>query len=427
MKIPVYNARYLNQHSRLFLDMAADTRQYSGSCDNIEHVERMLAKLAVMPEFTHGTPSLDDFGIESDFNTKSCKGNKALLTNSGTSATHFLYKALKFKLPKLKCVLVPSNSYVAVYNSILYDQDGVALIPILSSSCRAAGEFVNIDYDDLEQLLDAHNPEETAIMVVHNLGNPVDVNRIHKMSEGKFLIVEDNCEGFGGGYIDPNTKKIVATGTNCLASSVSFYGNKNITCGEGGAVITKDSELYDYLKCLRGQGESQEKWVHSHLGYNYRMSNFNASVLRGELCGSRDMFKRKKEIFEHYDRLFRYYYPACEISTITKDVLGKEGLTNSKWMYAVGISQPVANELRDHLGRFGIETRPMFHNIYKHEHINPYSGMSTKRFNNLIEADEILQKSVVVLPSGPTLTEGEIEFIGTKVNEFAQEVHVSNF
>jgi dTDP-4-amino-4,6-dideoxygalactose transaminase len=125
--------------------------------------------------------------------------------------------------------------------------------------------------------------------------------------------------------------------------------------------------------------------------------------------------------------LFRYYYPACEISTITKDVLGKEGLTNSKWMYAVGISQPVANELRDHLGRFGIETRPMFHNIYKHEHINPYSGMSTKRFNNLIEADEILQKSVVVLPSGPTLTEGEIEFIGTKVNEFAQEVHVSNF
>ena len=416
MKIPVYGAADLSTYSKTFLNMATDTRQYSGTCDNIEHVERMLSSLSQRPEFASGHSSLDERSFPA---IEKSDRNKALLTNSGTSATHLLYKALKFKLPKLKYVLVPSNSYVAVYNSILYDQDGVSLIPILSSSNRIEAGFVNIDYQDLENLLDGLDPEEAAIMVVHNLGNPVDVDRIHKMSGGKFLIVEDNCEGFGGGYTRKNGLEVVATGTYCLASSVSFYGNKNITCGEGGAVITNDSELYDYLKCLRGQGESQEKWVHSHLGYNYRMSNLNASVLRGEFCRSWTMFQRKKEIFEHYDKIFKPYYEKCRIIPITKNKLGKRPSTNSKWMYAIGISEPLANELRDYLDKFGIETRPMFHNMYKHKHINPYPNMSKTRLKDVIEADEIIQQRVVILPSGPTLTEGEIEFIGAKVNEFA--------
>lgn len=420
MKIPVYGAGSLNSNSRKFLNMAVDTKQYSGTCDNIEHVERMLAQLNLSPCFWRGMSNLDTDVLENKSPV-----NYSLLTNSGTAATHLLYKALKFKLPKLKYVLVPSNSYVAVYNSILYDQDDVTLIPILSQGWDHSAYpvsntgFVNIDYDDLEQLLDGLDPEEAAIMVVHNLGNPVDVNRIHKMSEGKFLIVEDNCEGFGGGYIDANGINITATGTDCLASSVSFYGNKNITCGEGGAVITEDAELYDYLKCLRGQGESEKKWIHSHLGYNYRMSNLNASVLRGELCVSRYAYERKKEIFEHYDKLFKSFYEGCIINPITVDVPKK--LINSKWMYAIKTVEPVANELRDYLGRFGIETRPMFHNMYKHEHINPHVGMDKKRLESVINADKFIHDRVVVLPSGPTLTEGEIEFIGMKVNEFAYD------
>lgn len=424
MKIPVYGAGSLDPKSRKFLNMAVDTKQYSGTCDNIEHVERMLASLNLSPCFWRGMSSLDT----TDKGWSDYESSGSLLTNSGTAATHLLYKALKFKLPKLKYVLVPSNSYVAVYNSIIYDQDDVTLIPILSEchdfqDCNflpnGDHHFVNINYDDLEQLLDGLDPEEAAIMVVHNLGNPVDVNRIHKMSEGKFLIVEDNCEGFGGGYIDANGVNITATGTDCLASSVSFYGNKNITCGEGGAVITKDVELYEYLKCLRGQGESEKKWIHSHLGYNYRMSNLNASVLRGELCVSRYTYERKKEIFEHYDKLFQSSYDECIINPITVDVPKK--LINSKWMYAIKTVEPVANELRDYLGRFGIETRPMFHNMYKHEHINPHVGMNKKRLESVINADKFIHDRVVILPSGPTLTEGEIEFIGMKVNEFAYD------
>ncbi len=414
MKIPVYGSGSLTPDSKTFLNMAMDTRQYSGTCDNIEHVERMLAKLHSSPKFNCGMDNLDRAEHHPTY--------KSLLTNSGTAATHLLYKALKFKLPKLKYVLVPSNSYIAVYNSILYDQDDVALVPILSQGWDYEFRllnpgFVNINYDDLEGILDAHDPEETAIMVVHNLGNPVDVNRIHKMSGGKFLIVEDNCEGFGGGYIDKHGINATATGTDCLASSVSFYGNKNITCGEGGAVITSDTEIYDYLKCLRGQGESEEKWVHSHLGYNYRMSNLNASVLRGELCASQWAYQRKEEIFKHYDKLFKSYYDECQIRPLTVD--GSDYSTNSKWMYAINISEPVAKELRDYLGKFGIDTRPMFHNMYTHQHINPHVGIKKKRLQLVINTDKRIHDRVVVLPSGPTLTEGEIEFIGMKVNEFA--------
>ena len=424
-RIPVYGAGGLSNESRTFLNMAIDTRQYSGTCDNVQHVENMLSALAESPHWSVGRTSLDKTNdVTSQF--------KALLTNSGTSATHLLYKALKFKLPKLKYVLVPSNSYVAVYNSILYDNDGVTLVPILSETegCQVSPHgFVNIDYDDLEELLGKLDPEEAAIMVVHNLGNPVDVTRIHKMSGSKFLIVEDNCEGFGGRYKDINNFHTVPTGLNCLASSVSFYGNKNITCGEGGAVITEDNDVYDYLKCLRGQGESSEKWIHGHLGYNYRMSNLNASVLRGELCMANWKRHCKEKIFKHYDSLFESHYAECAITPVTKDfqylgesLVSSPSLVNSRWMYAIKSSTAVAGELRDYLDRFGIETRPMFHNLYKHGHINtPLVDGWFPRVEETIRRDKFIHDRVVVLPSGPTLTEGEIEFVGMKVNDFAYE------
>ena len=69
------------------------------------------------------------------------------------------------------------------------------------------------------------------------------------------------------------------TGTASFAAAISFFGNKNITSGEGGAFITNDEDTYDFAKCVHGQGQSSKRFVHSELGYNYRMTNVQAAML----------------------------------------------------------------------------------------------------------------------------------------------------
>ena len=113
-------------------------------------------------------------------------------------------------------------------------------------------------------------------MIVHNIGNVIDV----PMLKNRFpntIFIEDNCEGFLGKYGDKYT------GTDSFASSISFFGNKTLTSGEGGAFITNDCDVFEYINKIKSQGQSNEKFIHDVLGYNYRMTNVQAAILLGQL------------------------------------------------------------------------------------------------------------------------------------------------
>ncbi|MHA2182965.1 MAG: DegT/DnrJ/EryC1/StrS family aminotransferase, partial [Promethearchaeota archaeon] len=183
---------------------------------------------------------------------ESCGCKYAILTNSGTAATHLVVRALKRFKPEVNRILVPSACYAAAYNSLIYDQNGWDV------SC------IDLDEDTWNMKIKRIEKGD-AIFAVHNLGNIINVPRLSE--EYKCPIIEDNCEGFFGLY------EGFKSGSQSICSSLSFFGNKNITCGEGGAFLTNDEEIYRFALKLRGQGQTEKRYIHDELGYNHRMTN----------------------------------------------------------------------------------------------------------------------------------------------------------
>jgi perosamine synthetase len=315
-----------------------------------------------------------------------------ILVNNGTSATHLLAHAISYKRPSVRNILVPDNVYIAAWNAFQY-VPRFNLIPV-----RSDLSTWNVDLNFLIDLAKVCDPNDTAILVVHNLGNPVDVPRLCAELP-KFAIVEDNCEGLFGKYNNSYT------GTASLASSLSFYGNKNITSGEGGAVTTNDDELAEYLYAIRGQGQLTTRFVHHMLGHNYRMTNVQAALLYGQLerydqimAKKRLLFDRYREAFHDVDVGMQVVNPFCE---------------HSCWMFGIRVYGNGGYEkIRNFMSENGIDTRPMFYPMSAHKHLCCWA----RKYQELNSV--LLNKECLMLPSSPNLTVEQIGFIRDKVVEF---------
>ncbi len=150
-------------------------------------------------------------------------------------------------------------------------------------------EYLNIPFEP---------DENTIFFIVHNLGNIVNVPAL-KQKYPDSIFIEDNCEGMFGEYENKNS------GTESFCSSLSFFGNKNITTGEGGAFLTNDSDLFTYINKVHGQGQTETRFVHDVLGYNYRMTNVHAAILLGQLDIYNDIKQKKLKVFNLYRELLK--------------------------------------------------------------------------------------------------------------------------
>ena len=316
------------------------------------------------------------------------------LVNNGTSATHLVAKALLFRNPKIKNIIVPNNVYVAAWNAFLYEN--LNIIPI-----DACIKTWNMDYKYIPDYLS----ESTGICLVNNLGNINDVRKIIK-KYGKEKIVEDNCEGFLG--INDNKK----AGTLSLASSLSFFGNKNITSGEGGAFVTNDSEVFEYINSLQGQGQSKDKrYIHDKLGYNYRITNVQAAILLGQLDSLKEISDNKERVFN----LYRKKFLNIKNVRIQKQEVNTK---HSNWMMGIRILNNTSYEnAKNFFLKHKIETRPMFYPISYHAHTKKYSNL-----NNEFIATK-LSKECIILPSYPSLKESEINYIVKTVLEYIETLN----
>jgi perosamine synthetase len=320
-----------------------------------------------------------------------------LLLNNGTSSCHLVAKALRRVCPPTsnkKKIIVPNNVYVAAWNAFLFDKD-YELIPI-----DADLKTWNIDLYQLNKMIGQY--PDADVLVVHNIGNIVNVPELRRKYPHTHF-VEDNCEGFLGKYEGQ------ATGTAAIASAISFFGNKNITSGEGGAFITNSEELYQYAKCIQGQGQSETRFVHKELGYNYRMTNIQAAILCGQLQVLPDIINMKREIFETYRRAFgnREDILIQEISNNTE---------NANWMFGVQVPGQLMYEAAElYFKMHGIEIRPMFYSIHTHKHLKNNADIIVP--SNNINAD-ILNKKSFILPSYPELTKEEQKYIIDTVNGY---------
>ena len=327
---------------------------------------------------------------------KLCKilgAKHCLLLSNGTVATHLLVKAIKFKFPNAKKIIIPNNVYVAAYNSILFDNENEFEIYPIDANINTW----NADYADLPFQPD----ENTIFFVVHNLGNIVNLPNL-KQKYPKSIFIEDNCEGLFGEYNG------ISSGTLSFCSSLSFFGNKNITTGEGGAVSTNDTELFHYLTKIQGQGQTETRFVHDVLGYNYRMTNVHAALLLGQLDLYDEIKQKKQKIFKIYRECLKgidKVYPQVE----------ELGCSHSMWMFGIRIEGNKSYEFSKKFFDFsGIETRPMFYPITHHKHLLKFKCQdnNAKKLNN----------ECIILPSYPELKDIELEYITDTVKKFVNEM-----
>lgn len=293
-----------------------------------------------------------------------------VLVNNGTSATHLLYKSIKYKYPSITKLYLPNYVFVAVWNCALYEYDSQQ-IEILQTDAETLNMNVQEDY------IMSLEPN-SAVVIVHNIGNVVNVPRLKRLRPD-IVFVEDCCEAFLEDY------EGYKTGTQSLCGAVSFFGNKVITTGEGGLWYTNDKDLYEYIYKSCHHGMTSERYVYDVLGYNYRMTNLQAALLYDQLSDVDRILTNKRRVYNNYVKLFKN----TPIQVITTGL----------WMMV--IRTPYTNVLPE------IDTRPMFYSISKHQHLQDIRDPK----------DDVRHSEIRMIPSSPTLTTYDQVWISTMLQQ----------
>jgi len=183
--------------------------------------------------------------------------------SSGTAGLHLCLRALGIG-PDDE-VIVPSFTFISVANAVLYERARPVFVDIDPVT-------LNLDPAKLERNITA---KTRAIIAVHTFGYPADLDPIMEIAREHGLpVIEDACEAIGARY-----RRRPAGGIGHFGV-FGFYPNKPVTTGEGGMVVTRDSEMAHTIRALRNQGRrDSDGWLeHSLLGYNYRLSELNCAL-----------------------------------------------------------------------------------------------------------------------------------------------------
>jgi perosamine synthetase len=187
----------------------------------------------------------------------------AIGVSSGTAALHLCMVA--FGIRPGDEVIVPSFTFVAAANAIRY----VGANPVFVDIDPVT---LNLDPDRTEAAI---TNKTRAIVAVHTFGYPADMDALLTLARRHgLLLIEDACEAIGAEF---HGRKVGALGD---AGVFAFYPNKQITAGEGGMIVTRDSVVAKKIRALRNQGryETDDWFQHSELGFNYRLSEMHCAL-----------------------------------------------------------------------------------------------------------------------------------------------------
>lgn len=304
--------------------------------------------------------------------------DNAICVSNGTVAIHLAMLALELK-PGDE-VITTNFTYVASSNSILY----VGATPIFVDICE---DTWNINTSKIEQKISS---KTKAILYTNIYGAPADYEKLKDIADRHNLyLIEDAAESFGAIY------KGKMSGTLGHISTFSFFGNKTITTGEGGMIVTSNNKLADKIRKLKNQGNSETvRYYHDILGYNYRMTNIQAAIGVAQLKKIDTILDLKKTIHDTYKKGLE---DIVEFQNILRDT------SSSYWMCSVLFNTKEEKEIVvKALADENIETRPFFVPI---DELPFYEKVSNCEVSKNISARGLN------LPSYPELKKVELEKI----------------
>lgn len=306
---------------------------------------------------------------------------------NGTVALHLAGSALG--LGGGDEVIVPSFTYIASANPFL--QLGCKIV-----FCDSLKSTWQMDYDDIRRKI---TPKTRAIVVVHLYGHPCDMDEIMKIAkEHNLFVIEDCAEAIGSEY---KGKKVGSFGD---IACFSFFGNKTITCGEGGMVLCNDKELDYRIKHLKGQGVvSYREYWHDISAYNYRMTNIQAAIGLAQ-------FEQINKFVEKKIKLASWYKEGLKDTPLIFHDCASN-VKHSYWMVSVlARNQQEQQDLRKYLLENGIETRPTFPCIHQMPVYN-------QKYIKLPIAEDISARGIN-LPSYPALEQNDISYITESIKDY---------
>lgn len=277
-----------------------------------------------------------------------CGTKYALTTSSGTTALHLALAS--YGIEPGDEVILPDITFVATANAIAYT--------------GAQPVFVDIDPKTLcideEKVLQAITPKTKAIIAVHLYGHPANIPALKAIAHPRnIVIIEDAAEAHGAMIGNQRTGALGDCGV------FSFYGNKIVSCGEGGMITTNDDALYEKALSLRSQAMSPTKrYWHTEVGFNYRMTNLQAALGFAQMKRIDELVQKKKTIFNWYQQSLMRNMPA-QNPNITLN-RSEPWADNVFWQVCLEVEGWQAEE-RDRfmqsLAKRGIESRPYFYPI----------------------------------------------------------------
>jgi perosamine synthetase len=316
-----------------------------------------------------------------------CRCSEGISTTNGTSALHLALASIGIK--KGDEVIVPAFTMISTVLAIVY----CGATPVLVDVEPDTG---NMDPHLIEEMV---GPKTRAIMPVHIYGHPCDMSPILSIARKYGLyVVEDAAEAHGAEYKGKRAGGIGDVG--CF----SFYGNKIITTGEGGMVVSNDEEVITNARLLKDLAfSSDNRYLHERQGFNYRMTNVQAAIGLGQLERIGQLVEIRRSNAIKYNGLLE------GVEGITLPV-EKPWAKNVYWMYSIRVEEDFGidrDHLRIELDKKGIDTRSFFIPM----HMQP-AFLSTGLFKGEVyPISEGLSKRGLYLPSSPQLTDGQIRYI----------------
>lgn len=359
-----------------FLDLKKINNQYK------EEIQRVIESVLNSGSYILGN-EVERFEVEF---AKFCGTSYAIGVDNGLNALSLVLRALNIK--KDDEVIIPSNTYIASALSISH----IGAKPVFV-------EFdintYNINPDKIESAITS---KTKAIMPVHLYGKICEMEKIQKIAKKYDLAIVEDCAQAHGAR-DSNAKR---TGSFGIANGFSFYPGKNLgAIGDGGCITTNDKDLSEKLKSLRNYG-SKKKYYNEFIGYNARLDELQAAILRVKLKYLDRDNQKRREVAKFY----------CENIKNDQIILPQYNFKNPDdcvWHLFV-IRAKERQRLHKYLMEMGIQT-------LIHYPLPAYKQECYKDFNNFNLQFDFVHDQILSIPISPLITDIECEYIVDNINK----------
>lgn len=323
--------------------------------------------------------------------------------SSGTAGLHMALKAVGVEKDELVCI--PSFTFIATANAVMHCGAQPWLIDIAKDSWTMDPDVLAQELQEKAEVRDgkvyhkSSGKRIAAIMPVYTLGMPADMDKIKRIAAEYHLpVVADAAAAIGARYKGNNIGKIADV------TVFSFNGNKTITCGGGGALVSGNQEIIEKAHHLATTARCGIEYEHDMVGYNYRMTNIQAAVGCAQLERVDEFVEKKKYIREYYSK---HLNGISDISFFPE----VEWAESACWFSGLVLSDKYeVKKVCELLKEKGIEARTFWKPVHQQK---PYVNEERSE----MKVADNLWKHVLTLPSSTGITEEELEQVVKAIKE----------